>query len=139
MILHCPSCQKAFERQRPWQKYCSNNCRHKAHSYPYQLTPEQRNWKLQHMAEMRKSNPEYFRARDERYRDTHYILNGRTIYTYGKDPILDYEMTHDTPIRTFIPIPKRYADNPAQYFRDGIIMLDRIQARMQRPRQRQRA
>ena len=136
-ILNCPICEKSFESKRPWQKYCSDACRYKAHNYPVKpLTPEQKAQKFQHAAEMRLSNPEIFRKRDERYRDTHYIKNGRTIYKYEEDPTLDYEMTHTEPIRAFIPLPEAYKNDPGAYFKEGIIILKNIQKQVGKQRMR---
>ena len=138
-VINCAFCGKTIEATRPWQKYCSDTCRHKDHKYNYTLSPEQREWKLQHMAEMRLSNPEYFKQKDARYRDTHYIKNGRTQYTYEEDPQLDYELTHDIPIRAFIPLPEKYKDNPAKYFEEGIILLNQIPKNLEKKRIRLRA
>lgn len=30
VILKCEWCENPFERKRPWQKYCCNQCRHEA-------------------------------------------------------------------------------------------------------------
>lgn len=83
---------------------------------------------LRHQAELRLSNPEIFKERSEGY----YKINGKLI-RLPKDEALEYEMNHTTPIRAFIPLPEKYKNNPAAYFKEGIITLKRIQKWPQTP------
>jgi hypothetical protein len=135
--IKCVSCGKSMLQKRPWQKYCSQACKTKAFfkkhgSHPYLLSPQQKAWKTQHEMEKRLSNPEHYRARDERYRFNHYIYGGKTQYAYPKDLSLEFEYFNDIPPRAFRLIPEQYRNDVKRYFEEGEIMLDRIENRMRK-------